>query len=265
MKNNKGFTLVELIVILAIIAILTAVALPRFEGYADMAKQQSAILECRNAVTAAQALYIENYENPANVTTDEIRAMANVSGQISGIELSGGEPVHLVYTTDEWTVTYCRDFESCPNHSELYSITPTGEAGSGGDVEPEPEESPPPSYAGYFNIGGDPSYRVSAIGDLETYDFGMYGELIPTGSVFYWKGDYYYTRNNQYLTNNNNRDLYIASFAMKMKGSGFTTPGVWTQPGDLIQRDGRVYIFFPYNRFQNDYLDNNYWFEVNIS
>jgi prepilin-type N-terminal cleavage/methylation domain-containing protein len=266
--GNKGFTLVELIVVLAIIAILAAVAVPQFDGYITAAKKSGAILECRNAVTAAQALYTENYDNPDSVTPADIKAMANVSGEVSGIELYRSEPVHLTYITDEWDVAYCRDFETCSLHSELYSIYPagtspgTGGGDEGGEATPAPTE--PAGYEGYFYIGGDPNYRVTAIGDLEVMDFGPYGQLIIEGSVVYWQGDYYYTRQNQYLRNTNDRAAYIGTYGVKIKKSGFTTPGAWTQPGDLKLQNGQVYIFFPYSRFQNDYADENYWFPVNI-
>ncbi|MBQ1326631.1 MAG: type II secretion system protein, partial [Eubacterium sp.] len=39
-KNNKGFTLVELIVVLVILAILAAVLVPALLGYIDKAKKK---------------------------------------------------------------------------------------------------------------------------------------------------------------------------------------------------------------------------------
>ena len=38
LKNNKGFTLVEIIVVLVILAILAAIAVPAVLGYVDEAK-----------------------------------------------------------------------------------------------------------------------------------------------------------------------------------------------------------------------------------
>jgi len=41
MKNNKGFSLVELIVVIAIMAILAAVAIPTFAGFIGKAQEAS--------------------------------------------------------------------------------------------------------------------------------------------------------------------------------------------------------------------------------
>lgn len=54
-NNNKGFTLVELIVVLVILAILAAILVPALLGYIDRAKGQQIVLNARSAYTAAQA------------------------------------------------------------------------------------------------------------------------------------------------------------------------------------------------------------------
>lgn len=64
MKNkNHGFTLVETIVTLVILAILAAVAIPTMRGYIDTAKGKSYIPEAKRACTAVQGYIIEQYSN----------------------------------------------------------------------------------------------------------------------------------------------------------------------------------------------------------
>ena len=58
MKNKKGFTLVELIVVLAILA---ALLVPALTGYIDKAREQSLISEGAMVLTAAQATVSEGY------------------------------------------------------------------------------------------------------------------------------------------------------------------------------------------------------------
>ena len=61
MKNQKGFTLVELIVVLVILAILAALLVPALTGYIDKANQEKVIAECRSVVMAAQTTASEYY------------------------------------------------------------------------------------------------------------------------------------------------------------------------------------------------------------
>ena len=60
-RKTKGFTLVELIVVLVILAILMAILIPAFTGWIKKAKYKSAILECRQVVLAAQCIEVEAY------------------------------------------------------------------------------------------------------------------------------------------------------------------------------------------------------------
>lgn len=52
--KNKGFTLVELIVVLVILAILAALLVPALTGYIDKAKEKKVIAETRMVVMAVQ-------------------------------------------------------------------------------------------------------------------------------------------------------------------------------------------------------------------
>ena len=54
-NNNKGFTLVELIVVLVILAILAAILVPALLGYIDRAREKQYVLNAKSYMTAAQA------------------------------------------------------------------------------------------------------------------------------------------------------------------------------------------------------------------
>ncbi|MEG1426553.1 MAG: prepilin-type N-terminal cleavage/methylation domain-containing protein [Oscillospiraceae bacterium] len=60
-KNKKGFTLVELLVVLVILAILAAAIIPSMMGFIDQAKNESAAAECRNVLLAANVQLNEDY------------------------------------------------------------------------------------------------------------------------------------------------------------------------------------------------------------
>ena len=54
-NNNKGFTLVELIVVLVILAILAAILVPALLGYIDRAREKQYVLNAKSYLTATQA------------------------------------------------------------------------------------------------------------------------------------------------------------------------------------------------------------------
>ena len=60
-RQKHGFTLVELICVLVILAVLAALLVPSLTGYIDEAKQQAVISEAKGVWTAAQAAASEFY------------------------------------------------------------------------------------------------------------------------------------------------------------------------------------------------------------
>ena len=60
MKDEDGFTLIELMVVVLIIAILIAIAIPTFLGLRERAQNRSAQSDLRNGLTAAKAFYTDS-------------------------------------------------------------------------------------------------------------------------------------------------------------------------------------------------------------
>ena len=60
MKDQKGFTLIELMIVIAIIGILAAIAIPQFSAYRKRSYDSSAQSDLRNAATAQEAYYVDN-------------------------------------------------------------------------------------------------------------------------------------------------------------------------------------------------------------
>ena len=58
-KDEEGFTLIELMVVVLIIAILLAIAIPTFLGARERANDRAAQSSLRNALTAAKTIYTD--------------------------------------------------------------------------------------------------------------------------------------------------------------------------------------------------------------
>lgn len=67
-EKKGGFTLVELIIVLVILAVLAAFLVPTLTGYVDKANEKSLTSETRLAVMAAQSLADEVYAEKGTVT-----------------------------------------------------------------------------------------------------------------------------------------------------------------------------------------------------
>ncbi len=67
MKNRKGFTITELVIVIAVIAILAAVLIPTFSSIIKKANDSAALQEARSTYS----VYVANVDYAAGETAEE--------------------------------------------------------------------------------------------------------------------------------------------------------------------------------------------------
>ncbi|MDD4978004.1 MAG: type IV pilin protein [Gallionella sp.] len=78
MKKNNGFTLIELVITVAIIGILATIAIPSYTNYMIRASREAAQTELLQMAAAQERIYLNSnsYSIAANVVTDPYTGLA---------------------------------------------------------------------------------------------------------------------------------------------------------------------------------------------
>ncbi|HFC7055835.1 TPA: pilin [Neisseria meningitidis] len=88
---QKGFTLIELMIVIAIVGILAAVALPAYQDYTARAQVSEAILLAEGQKSAVTEYYLNHGEWPGNNTSAGVATSTDIKGKyVQSVEVKNG-------------------------------------------------------------------------------------------------------------------------------------------------------------------------------
>ncbi|HGO7484336.1 TPA: pilin [Neisseria meningitidis] len=88
---QKGFTLIELMIVIAIVGILAAVALPAYQDYTARAQVSEAILLAEGQKSAVTEYYLNHGEWPGNNSSAGVASSSTIKGKyVKEVEVKNG-------------------------------------------------------------------------------------------------------------------------------------------------------------------------------
>ncbi|HEZ0510934.1 TPA: pilin [Neisseria meningitidis] len=88
---QKGFTLIELMIVIAIVGILAAVALPAYQDYTARAQVSEAILLAEGQKSAVTEYYLNHGEWPGNNNSAGVATSTDIKGKyVQKVEVAKG-------------------------------------------------------------------------------------------------------------------------------------------------------------------------------
>ena len=118
-NNQKGYTLIELMIVIAIIGVLAAIAIPQFSAFRKRSFDSAAKADARNLATAVEAYYVDRNTYVTSLNTLKSSPYAFVQSRSVVVGVTGG--------AENYTITA---FHSAGD--KTYSLS-----GPGGTIEAE--------------------------------------------------------------------------------------------------------------------------------
>jgi prepilin-type N-terminal cleavage/methylation domain-containing protein len=130
--GRQGFTLIEMLIVIVVIAILLGVLLPNFRGTQDEAAEQRARSELRTVATAIESYYIHNNNTLPATLTALITASPRIISTVPDDPFRSGS-TDYGYETDTNGVYYVVWSHGRDRATDISDINTSGQVTESGD------------------------------------------------------------------------------------------------------------------------------------
>ncbi len=123
MKKQQGFTLIELMIVVAIIGILAAIAIPAYQDYTIRAQVSEGLNLSGGAKAAVTEYYQDRGTMPANNATAGLAAAADIQGKyVAKVQVGAAGVIDVEYGNDAHATIDGMALQMTPDTSEPGSV-----------------------------------------------------------------------------------------------------------------------------------------------